>query len=123
MPNSDQLHHLMFEVNASHVHLNRLMTIVSSAHNAHGVDDETLPGAIDLHTHGRSAQRDHEPEDGKMNELEIPGDTGPDEHVNLATDNLVTVEGESKSPEALLPEEKKEDDEEDISRAVEDALA
>jgi hypothetical protein len=122
MPNSDQLNQLMHEVNSSYYHVDRLMTIVSSAHNAHGVDD-AFSGAIDHHTHGRSAQRDHEPEDGKMNELEIPDDTGPDEHVNLATDNLVTVEGESKSPEALLPEEKKEDDEEDISRAVEDALA
>ena len=103
MPNSDQLHHLMFEVNASHFHLNRLMTIVSSAHNAHGVDDETLPGAIDLHTHGRSAQRDHEPEDGKMNELEIPDDTGPDEHVNLATDSFVIFEGETK----VFPGEKR----------------
>ena len=122
MPNSDELNQLMFEVNASHFHLNRLMTIVSSAHNAHGVDD-ALPDAIDHHTHGRSAQRGHEPEDIKMNDLEIPDDTGPNEDVDHATDNLVTVEGESKSPEALLLEEKKEDDEEVISHAVEDALA
>ena len=116
MPNSDQLNQLMHEVDSSYYHVDRLMTIVSSAHNAHGVDD-ALPGAIDHHTHGRSAQRGHEPEVGKMNEQEIPVDTGPDEDVDLesdtdedvdlASDSSVTFEGETKTPVALFPGEKR----------------
>ena len=106
MPNSDQLNQLMHEVNSSYYHVDRLMTIVSSAHNAHGVDD-ALPGAIDHHTHGRSAQRDHEPEVGNMNEQEIPDDTDSDEHVDLGTDSFVIFEGETWTPEARFPGEKR----------------
>jgi hypothetical protein len=38
-----------------------------------------------------------------MNELEIPDDTGPDEHVDLATDSFVIFEGETK----VFPGEKR----------------